>query len=461
MEQNNVQERKKDSNNPKLKLIVSILIAVILFIADLYVMLNQPDNLLILAAITILILIAVYTIADSVLKISEEQKAKQEEQYENVFRSEKAAYLLMKKSFDDLSVMIGHMKNDDEKDSCEEIINAQKAVAKILINRSKENADAIINSNHTIFTNIIELEQKIDQSQQEIIHYQQNFSESFNNEVIGKQDRLFIELNNIEASINNTLLELSEKVSGFQEEIERLADHIEMLNSETIHELTKNVADIREMASAGEKTAVPQKNVKETEKSEERIVVEKPMMEESAPEKIVEEPIIEESVPEEIAEEPVIETIPQPDLSNPNKMMTPEEIEALIAGTLGNTGSESDTEPQEETVKEEIVEEEPAIEPVPAPKPDLSDPNKMMTPEDIEALIAGTLGDIGLDLNNLDVDPELPGTNELEGAGIEETIAEEPTAEEKKAEEKPPMPDLSNPNKIMTPEEIAALIANM
>ncbi len=36
---------------------------------------------------------------------------------------------------------------------------------------------------------------------------------------------------------------------------------------------------------------------------------------------------------------------------------------------------------------------------------------------------------------------------------IEEQLAVE--------EEKPPMPDLSDPNKVMTPDEIAALLANL
>ena len=66
------------------------------------------------------------------------------------------------------------------------------------------------------------------------------------------------------------------------------------------------------------------------------------------------------------------------------------------------------------------------------PMPDLSDPNKMMSPDDIAALLANMGGD--------------------------DTPAAEP---EPVVEEKPPMPDLSDPNKQMSPDEIAALFANM
>ena len=64
--------------------------------------------------------------------------------------------------------------------------------------------------------------------------------------------------------------------------------------------------------------------------------------------------------------------------------------------------------------------------------PDMSDPNRAMSPEDIAALIANTAAE------NL---PE--------------------TTEKFVEEEKPPMPDMSDPNKAMSPEDIAALIANM
>ena len=94
------------------------------------------------------------------------------------------------------------------------------------------------------------------------------------------------------------------------------------------------------------------------------------------------------------------------------------------------------------------MEEAPAEE-VP-PMPDLSDPNKVMTPEEIAALIANT-------------GAEEPVAEDLvaEEPVAEEPIAEEPIMEEAPVEEAPPMPDLSDPNKVMTPDEIAALIANM
>ena len=52
-------------------------------------------------------------------------------------------------------------------------------------------------------------------------------------------------------------------------------------------------------------------------------------------------------------------------------------------------------------------------------------------------------------------------TGEVTEAPAVEEVAEEPAIEEPVVEEKPPMPDMSDPNKTMSPDEIAALIANM
>ena len=83
--------------------------------------------------------------------------------------------------------------------------------------------------------------------------------------------------------------------------------------------------------------------------------------------------------------------------------------------------------------------------------PDLSDPNKTMSPDEIAALFAN-----------------MGGGNE---PAASEEPKEEPKAEEAEPEpepekspvqeEKPPMPDLSDPNKTLSPDEIAALFANM
>ena len=148
------------------------------------------------------------------------------------------------------------------------------------------------------------------------------------------------------------------------------------------------------------------------------------------------EPMPEISVEEEPEPAPVI---PEVDLSDPNKAMSADDIAALFA-TLGNTAEPAAAE-EPEPMPEISVEEEPEPAPV-IPEVDLSDPNKAMSADDIAALFAA--------LGGAEEEPEpAPGIN----------VEEEPEP----AAEAPVIPevDLSDPNKAMSPDDIAALFAAM
>ena len=105
-------------------------------------------------------------------------------------------------------------------------------------------------------------------------------------------------------------------------------------------------------------------------------------------------------------------------------------------------------EPEPTAVEEPIVEET-AHEPE-ASISKVDDPNKMMSPEDIEALLAAA-------------DSTMPAEEAVEEVAESETVAEEPVAEEPAPdEEKIPIPDiqvssLDDPNKMMSAEDIEEL----
>ena len=165
--------------------------------------------------------------------------------------------------------------------------------------------------------------------------------------------------------------------------------------------------------------------------------------------------------------EPIPEPVPMPQAdADPNKMMSAEDIEALLAST-----TEAKSEPEPESIPE----------PAPMPQAD-ADPNKMMSAEEIEALLASTSttdSSLGTDtptkiepdkqekaspapVPNLDGDPNRKMTpEEIEALIAGNTPPEPAPAPTPKPAPKPPMPDLSNPNKVTTPDEIEALLANM
>ena len=128
---------KNSEKNVRFRINITLLIAVVLLVADLYAMINMPQKFIILAIITALFLVAIYFLVDSISIYLMAEKNRKEEQYDSIFKSEKASYLLLRKTFDDLYELI-EKGNQSRKANVEDIIHAQKAVAKVSIGRSKE-----------------------------------------------------------------------------------------------------------------------------------------------------------------------------------------------------------------------------------------------------------------------------------------------------------------------------------
>lgn len=108
-------------------------------------------------------------------------------------------------------------------------------------------------------------------------------------------------------------------------------------------------------------------------------------------------------------------------MDNPNKMMTPEDIAKLLASMEADesnaepaTNSELAVNVESATSKEPVVqastsEEKPVI--------DMDDPNKMMTPEDIEKLLAAMATEDGEGGNEIDANVNSDGVT---GSGLED-----------------------------------------
>ena len=92
-----------------------------------------------------------------------------------------------------------------------------------------------------------------------------------------------------------------------------------------------------------------------------------------------------ENLPEE-------ELPPMPDLSDPNRSMSPDEIAALFANMGNDNNADKVEEPAEETVEPEDipepVEEPEAVKEAPLQPEEPADPNKALSPDEIAALFA-------------------------------------------------------------------------
>lgn len=402
MSKNNAKEQKKDNNY--IKVIFSVLIIVIGILAEFYIMINLGGEPVYLCIFGMIILIMSYILISSIVQIQYNKMREEREEHDNLFKSQKASYLIIRKSFDEIFQRLESLEKSIKLPT-EELITAQKAIAKVNISRSKENTDALMNSNDKLLEKVFEFEDMLDENNKKLLESQNQITEQQMKDVILKQQEINAAIKELQLSLKNEMLQAINTIATTQPQ------NIPQQMSQNISQVEISKVD----------QAIPIKIEGDTELKFEEPVIEEPVIEEP----IAEEPLMEEPIAEEpLMEEPIAEE---------SLMEEPITEEPLMEEPI-----------IEEPIVEEPIIEEALAEEVP-PMPDLSDPNKVMTPEEIAALIANT------------------GAEEpvVEEPVTEEAIAEEPIMEEAPVEEAPPMPDLSDPNKVMTPDEIAALIANM
>ncbi len=96
---------------------------------------------------------------NSVMQLQYQKLREEKEEHEGLLKSEKASYLIIKKSFDEVFQRMDYIEKNLQLPT-EELLTAQKAFAKININRSKENADALMNSNDKLLEKIVSFEKE-------------------------------------------------------------------------------------------------------------------------------------------------------------------------------------------------------------------------------------------------------------------------------------------------------------
>ena len=357
---------KKKEKNYRLSLVISILIAACLFVADLYIMINMPQNVLALVAVNVLFLAAIYYVIDAVTRQISAAAERKEEQYDSIFKSEKASYLLLRKTFDDLYELI-EKGNQSRKANVEDIIHAQKAVAKVSIGRSKENADALMNSNDHIMEKISMLEAVLSDNVPHPAPETNKNDSAYAQNILDNQNKILQQLEVLQNTLNTIgadakIAAESAKQNFFTEE--------RILAEE--NKIEKEEPQVQEVAveeipsAAGEATVMEETPIEE----EPSVMKETPIEEEPS---VMEETPIEE-VPSDM-EEP---SIGKEEVSSPEEDLS--KYDDIMVDTL--TDSDDNVPVEKIPLEDEtVVDDEPAM-------PDLSDPNKVMTPDEIAALIA-------------------------------------------------------------------------
>ena len=453
-------KQKKDSYN--LRIVTAVLALTVLVLGELYVMINYPSNYVALIVLTVVALADIYILIASAIQKNYKKEIDQYEQYDNLFKSEKASYLVTRKSFEDIADQLDRIE-EAAGSPTKDIIDAQKSIAKVTISRNKENSDALMNSNDKLLEQIFNLSDRLDNLEKNMLEQQRIVVENANKDLLLKQQEMAAFVKEMELSIHNTILAEVGKINGAPA-VAYTAAPVQPSSAAPVEEVTPEEPEtpIDEVTSEEPEAPIDEVMPEEPEAPIDEVTPEEP----EAP--------INEVMPEEPATEPETAAEDMPDLAeddllnidalfgNDEAAETTKEVAEETGSAEENNEPEpeepvgfddtlgfADEEPEEPAFTEEMVNtiDEPVMEMN-------SNPNHMMTPEEIAALIENA--DAAAEEAPVVTEDAISEESEpiTEEEPVSEPVVEEPAAE-------PVIEANSDPNHMMTPEEIAALFANM
>lgn len=302
---------------------VFLLGATVLLLIEMYFIVNLPRLYLVQIILGAAILACTYVFIAALLKEIHKSGEQAKDEYERMLRGEKASYLMLKKISEQLEAV-----DRNTREPGEEIITAQKAIAKVTITRSKENADALMNSNDRVVDNLLQLKESMDAGFEQFAGKQQNMMDDSVKELVLKQQEFAEELKEITAGLK----EITEGLQTVKETVaEEKAQTLAAIESR-MDELVSQNAVLESKITESTAAAAAQK-----------------------PEPDMEPELVMEPQPEEVMEpEPEAVMEPEADFSMPD---TPEEeLPVVDAETV------TDDTPVLEEYEEPVVDSDAIVE---------------------------------------------------------------------------------------------------
>ena len=454
--------KKKDFN--RMMIFISAMLISFLWIV-LFLFVKKSSELVVAVIISVLILVWVALLVKYIYDMKNTEKSHFDEQIEEVLRTGKANYLMQKK-------LIEKIENIREKVAvpADEIITAQKAIAKLTLARNKENTDALMHSNEQVIEKTLEVEEKLSENNQQIIDMQKSMMDEKIQELMEKQKLVLDNLNTIKETLESDMQNvLSEMIHDTLEKelsaaIEQIHIYVKEAASQAADSIKADLAAENPVMTASAETTEELPNLGMSAADEELPDLGMSAVDEELPDLGMS--AVDEELPD-LGMSAIGEELPDLGIS-----AVDDDLSDMELPTLGDELSDSGDLNDEPVVADEttINPDEPIITDVPAIDPDepvitdetTIDPDEPVFTEDATDADTVTL---------TEEIPVSPDESVIEEVKIpeEETITEEIpiSADESVIEEVPKqeaaasMPDMGNPNKIMTPDEIAALIANL
>ena len=213
---------------------VFLLGATVLLLIEMYFIVNLPRVYLVQIILGAAILACTYAFIAALLKEIHKTGEQAKDEYERMLRGEKASYLMLKKISEQLEAV-----DRNTREPGEEIITAQKAIAKVTITRSKENADALMNSNDRVVDNLLQLKESMDAGFEQFAGKQQNMMDDSVKELVLKQQEFAEELKEITAGLK----EITEGLQAVKETVaEEKAQTLAAIESRMDELVSQNAA---------------------------------------------------------------------------------------------------------------------------------------------------------------------------------------------------------------------------
>ncbi|MBQ6133926.1 MAG: hypothetical protein IJI65_07235 [Lachnospiraceae bacterium] len=501
MEEEKNKKTAPDTSRDNIAIACTLVLAVLFVVGIVYQIMVSPRDVIPMIALLGALVVDICIFIAALTRKTSEKAIRDKERYEDLYNAQKASYLVLRKNFDELTTKLNEM-GDSGTIPSEEIIKAQKALAKVTIMRSKENADAILNSNDEMIKAFNSIQGMVDSGNDELFSKQKAVMDGISREITAQNKEIERKIEQVSEDVRTlkssiTALETAQRqaipsqpvMMAFQAMPQGMGmmptGNVPMQQAMPAQDMSAYASPAPDMnVPTGLQQAAAAHN--EAEPSPELSIEPEPVSEVESELELSPEPAIEPSPELELSPEPELEpspelaveaepeialeaeTTPEPEISlEPELTLEPEpelsvEVEPSLEPEL-SLEPEPVVEPEPEAIPEPelslepepIPEPEPAVEPEPAPAPepapidlsasgvDLSgDPNKALSPDEIAKLFASASGPAPEPAPAPEPEPAPapePAPIDLSSSGV----------------------DLSgDPNKALSPDEIAKLFAS-
>ncbi len=419
----------------KLTIAFASVIEALFLLLEIYFMIHEKGNFPILLIVAICMVAVLFFLVLSIIELVQKNKEADRLSYADIYKAQKASYLAQKKAFDELNVRLSQLE-ENTNFPAEDIITAQKAVAKVTISRSKENAEALMNANDELIQKVFSFEEKLEGNNESLLRQQ-------------------------ETMLQQTREELLSNNQGMQDQFDALQQALDQMKQE-ISELELKQPVIQQVVAPSAPAASVEAQPEEVPVAVETPVATAEVPVEEVPVAPVDVPV--EEAPAATAEVPVIPDLP---VADPNAEFSQDDIDSLLA-SLGDPAPAAASEeslPNMDAIDlPELGDEDlPKLDDIDLPELGDEDLPKL---DDIDL---PELGDEDLPkLDDIDL-PELGGDDlpDLDGIDLPEADGSDVAAAEEVAEPAAAEPslsiadlDMSDPNKVLSADEIAALFAS-